>query len=246
MKATSYHSRLIVWGVIVLTVLIQSQVFTQPIESDSTRQSIAGGFQFQLIGGLGLYYFCDSRTSSSFKVGFDASINHSNSSGNLKTLDGDIASQVSTSGNPEKASSSDQISASALYVYYIAEYAHTFLYCGLGPMASYSYEKGLDNWTSSSPGVSTFTNANENVSTVWGVGPVGMIGIRSRIIEHVSLSAEMSFSALHQWTSQSSSLTYTATYTAGGTYKTVHTSESTLKGWSISISSIRVGIILVL
>ena len=52
------------------------------------------------------------------------------------------------------------------------------------------------------------------------VGPFVMLGVRSLLVERVSMSAEIGFSALYQWTTQSNSNSSTYARSSGSSNTT--------------------------
>ena len=114
-------------------------------------------------------------------------------------------------------------------------------------MASYSDDKSSYGSRSDSfypYDTSSSTTAYANRTTIWSVGPLAIIGIRARLFGPVNLSAEMNVSAVYQWTTGSGSSTYQSTDQFQNSSISVSTSESDLKGWSIALSRIQIGVIL--
>lgn len=245
MRTIELHRYSCTCALLLLSLIIEPKAHAQFADSLSSHQSTGGALQFQLIGGIGVYYIGEWSSSSSYRVGADASFNHTNSSGtNESNSNYTGLSPSSSSSNPDQTSTSYQISVSGLCINKLAEFAHTSLYCGAGPMVSYSHNTYSNTSTSTSSGsfgTDSHSDVQENRSTIWGLGPIGIMGIRSQLLQHVNLSAEMGISAIYQWTSQSSSSTSLTT-----DFSSSSSTKSTLKGWSISLSDIRIGVIIVL
>jgi hypothetical protein len=71
-------------GILLLFLIIlnSQRVFAQTADSAAVSSSTSGGaIQFQLVGGIGVYYIGDWSPASRFRVGADVSWNHSNQSG---------------------------------------------------------------------------------------------------------------------------------------------------------------------
>lgn len=254
MKTKSSHS--IYLGVtLLLSVLLYPQrVYPQISDSLTNPSTSNGAIQFQLIGSIGIYYIGDWSPASHVRLGADVLFNHSDQSGsnngysiNTSTPPPSSSSSSNTS-EPDKTSNSYQISLSALYLQKLAEYKHTSMYFGFGPMASYSWSRYTNKYkysfTYSYNNTTTSTNNDENTSKTLAIGPMAIIGIRSQLLDHVGLSAEIGLSAVYQWSTQSYS--YSSTYDSP--YPNSSTSNqgsvSHLKGWAISISAIRIGLII--
>jgi len=109
-------------------------------------------------------------------------------------------------------------------------------------MASYRHERyaGASTTVSMSDIAtqSTGSNANETKRRTWDVGPLGVLHVRSHLTDQIALSAEITVSAVHQWVSEtyiSSSTSSSQDYVGGGS---LH-----MKGWVVSLSGIRIGVI---
>ena len=234
--------------------MLNSQNVISQVTDSLTHSSVSqGGIQFQLIGGLGLYYIGDWSPVSHFRIGADFSLNHSNQSGSSTGYDiysntpPTQQSAQNTTNQPEQTTNSYLISLSALYLQNIVEYKHASIYCGIGPMISYSWYRGVDKSTNSQYAPydsNTYINNGENTNKTSAIGPLAIVGIRSKLLDHISLSAEIGLSALYQWTMESDS--YVTTNISPGPY--VQTSNngsvSHLNGWTISLTDIRIGLII--
>ena len=133
---------------------------------------------------------------------------------------------------------------SGLWVSTIAEYSRVSMYAGAGPAGAYSYSKnsgGSNQNTTYTGGGSTVVNSYVSTTSTWGLGPVALIGIRARVFNPVSLTAEMTFSALYEWTTMAN----TSTDSNAGSYPyvTVDGGESNSKGWSLDLRSIQIGVL---
>ena len=219
--------------------------------NSQTTDSLSQGFlQFQLIGGLGVYYIGDLTPTSYFRIGADLSLNHSNQSGDSLGYSNYSLSppNVTSTGQPEHTSNSYSFSLSALHIQKLVTYKQTFTYCGIGPMASYSWNRSTNNITISYSQYSS-NSEDENTTKISAVGPFVMVGVRSLLVERVSISAEIGFSALYQWTTQSNSNSFTYNGSSGSSYTNNSYTNNTggishLKGWNISLYPIRIGLII--
>jgi hypothetical protein len=249
MKTT--QSRPICLGMMMLfcTFLLPQQTFPQI--TDSLSQASSGSLQFQLLGGLGIYYLSDCSSTTYFRVGIDGYFNHSDNSGDgtgystYSSTSGTTNSYTITT-QPEENSTSYEVSVSGVYALRIVEYANTNLYCGAGPIASYSHSKSSTTSSSTSTddtGTTMESQTNNNTGKTWGVGPLAILGLRNRLLDHVSLSAEISVSALYQWTSRTYNSRYTSTSSPAITSASNYGNTSSSKGWYISLSNIRIGVI---
>ncbi len=243
-------------GLLFALVLASSQHLSAQ-SADSSQQSGFPALQFQLFGGFGVNFLGQCGSSSFFRIGADVSLNLSNSSGtsgesytSYSTSGTSSTSQSpTTSGNPEYHSTSYQITLTALYVRSIVSYAHTSLYVGGGLAIQHS-----KSWFSSSSSYATVdtttltTGSSENTdnSKSIGVGPVALCGVKTHLLTHLMVSAEVSLTAMHQWSWSTSSFSYSSS--AGGSspsssgYRS--TSNSNDKAWTLSLSNIRIGVIL--
>jgi hypothetical protein len=236
-------SRPICLGMMMLFCTFLFPQRTLPQITDSLSRASSGSLQFQLLGGLGIYYITDWGSTSYLRVGIDGYFNHSDNSGDgngystYSSTSGTPSSSTSTR-QPEENSTSYDVSVSGIYALKIVEYANSILYCGPGPMVSYSNSK-LSTTSSSTrtEASSTYQDTYTNNSTgkTWGIGPLAILGLRNQLLNHVSLSAEMSLSALYQWSSHTYASTSTSTSNNGD--------NSSSKGWYISLSKIRIGVI---
>jgi len=232
------------------TVLFPQRAFPQT--ADSLARTSSGSLQFQLLGGLGVNYIGDWGPASHFRVGIDATWSHADNSGDgndysiYSSTPGSTSSSWSTT-QPEQSSTSYKISVSGVYAQEIAGYANAVLYCGAGPMVSYSYDRN----SSATPqtrievsGTYFTTYASSSTSKTWGIGPLAILGVKSRILDHLSLSAEVSISALYQWTSETrfTRVMYVYPPPSSGSVNDFG-GNSNLKGWAVSLSGIRIGVI---
>ena len=225
--------------------------FSQTRDSSSASSASCGALQFQLIGGAGINYIGKLSRSSFFRIGADLSLNHVNQSGNESssfsyTSSSSPASSDSTIESSNQTMNSYNVSLSALYVQELAEYKSAFLYCGVGPMLTYSWSKSTDNHpvVETSGGITTFyTNTSSSTGKTSGIGPTAIIGVRSNLVNHVGVSAEIGFSAIYQWNTQSnlniSRSTSPPWYSASENVSNV----SHMNGWNVSLSSVRIGVV---
>ncbi len=227
---------------------------TFPQTPDSLSRRSGEWLQFQLLGGLGIYYIGNWGRASNFRVGIDASFSHTDNSGdgNSYSIYSSTSGSASSSSNvnqPEQKGTSYRVDISGLYAQDIAGYANSTLYCGAGPMTSYSYDRNSRStpYVRTDPyGTTRETAANSDKSTTWGIGALAILGVKSQLLAHVSLSAEVSISALYQWTSQTSSSSYTSDYPAAGQSVSTGGSNSHSAGWSVSLNKIRIGLLIAL
>ena len=232
---------------LLITTLNWQIARSQPTDSTSHISTSIGTIQFQLLGGLGLYYIGNCSSVSHYRIGADFYINHSHQSGggvsyNINTAIGAQSPQYYTS-IPDEISNSYQISLSTLYLQQIVEYKHTSIYCGVGPVISYNWDRSNDKTTDYQATPSnTAIYDNENTTKTSGIGPLIIIGLKSRVLDHISLTAEIGLSALYQWTMNSYS--YNSTYYGPGSYSSASTAGNIahLNGWEISLTDIRIGL----
>jgi len=235
--------------IVLITTLNSQNAHSQSTDSITHSSPSIGAIQFQLLGGLGLYYIGDWNSASHYRIGADFYLGHSNQSGgsvtyNINTAPGAQGPLYQTN-TPDQTSNSYQISLSTLYLQQIIEYKHTSIYCGVGPVISYYWGRSNDRTTYYQAIPSDTTTAiynNENTSKTSGIGPLIIIGLKSRVLDHISLTAEIGLSALYQWTMDSYS--YNSTYYGPGSYASASTAGniSHLNGWDISLTDIRIGL----
>jgi hypothetical protein len=248
-------SRTMFLGILLLfsTMLNLQRAHAQTPDSISHSSTSSGAIQFQLIGGIGIYYIGDWSPVSRFRIGADVSLNHSNQSGGGLGYSIDtepLPSSSSSSNNtsqPEETSNSYQISLSGLCLENFAEYKHTSIYCGIGPMVSYSWSRSTSNYPRSNYGTydtSKYIDNNEYTNRASAIGPIAIFGVRSRLLDHVALSAEIGLSALYQWSMQSNSYTSTYSSQTSPTSTFNNGNISHLKGWVLSLNDIRIGLII--
>ena len=243
------------FGIVMLwsTMINSQKIYAQTEETTSPSIESSNAIQFQLIGGIGVYYIGGLNGQSHFRIGADILLNNADLSGS-----GDGYS-INTSGPPTSTSSSSytrkpdeshhsfQINVSTLYLHTVAEYLHTSLYCGIGPSVSYSsslYENSWLNTNTNSGGTYTYQNTNTTTSRARSVGPLALIGLRSQIINHVGLSAEIGLSAMYGWRSET--YLYNSSNTSTPNYTNTNTdgSSSNTSGWLVAINSVRIGVII--
>ena len=224
--------------------------------ADSSRQIRTAALQFQLINGFGLNYWSDLPSHSYLRIGADLSYHHSNSSG---TSGGDYtyssvsdtyssSTRETLSGAPENNSTSYQISISGLYLRSIPCFVNTSIFLGGG--LGIQHSKG---WSSSSSSTVRWdtsfrtvqTSEDRSNSRSVGVGPVLVCGVHTSLISHVALSAEVSLSAMYQWSWSDSHWLYGSTSTGSSPSSTSNSQSQNTneKGWDISLSNIRLGIV---
>jgi hypothetical protein len=245
MKATC----LAIFTMLIVTFGAQ-RAFSQTIDSSSAQSNSRGTLQIQSLGGWGIYYIGDLSQWSYFRVGADLSFNHSTQSGSLNSYSLSTTSLSSLgsdtlSEQPDETANSYQIDLSALYIQKLAQYKSIFLYCGAGPMFTYSWGKATASfpYTETSQGTSTTYQENDaSSSKTTGIGPVAILGVRSQLVDRIGISAEIGLSAIYQWNSASD--LYTTTFSGPPTNTgTENQSESEhLKGWNISLSTVRIGV----
>jgi hypothetical protein len=239
---------------IILTLFIvlgQQKVYAQSVDSLTRSKPSQAALQFQLVGDLGIYYLGNFDSNSHFRIGADFSLNHSSQSGNENGYSIETyppPSQTSTETTitkPDQTSNSYQISLSAVYLQELVEYKHSSLYAGIGPMISYSWNRSVNNSSNSqfyTYDTSIYTSNYENTTRTSGIGPFALIGIKSRLLDHISLSAEIGLSALYQWTTQTNS--DVTIYSPPSTQRYNDGNISNLSGWTIAITNIRIGAVI--
>lgn len=229
----------------ILTISIitfgSQETFSQTTDSTSSSSAFCGALQFQLTGGVGIYYIGELSQSSYYRVGADLSLNRSDQSGSESSL----SSSDTTLSQPKQSTNSYQISLSALYIQKLAEYKKTFLYCGVGPMVTYSWQRGTSSYPSTDYYQGTTESekySSEYTSRISGIGPMAIFGVRTRLANQVGASAEIGISAVYQWNTQSGSSS--STYIGYGTTSTSNNSDiSHLNGWAVSLANVRVGVV---
>jgi hypothetical protein len=243
-------------AILLLFTMLNSQgVLSQTTDSLLSSWALDGAVQFQLIGGLGVYYLGDCGHVGHYRIGADLNYSHSNQSGNgsgytmYSSTPPPSSSGNSNTSKPEQNSTSYQISLSGLYLQQLAEYEHVFMYCGVGPMVSYSWNTNTSKSQSiqinSAGYVSSYENDYGGTDKTSGIGTLAIIGFRSRLLNHVGLSAEIAVSAVYQWTTQSNSSTYFSNSgLASNTNTTINSDVTHLDGWAASVSTIRVSLIM--
>lgn len=239
----------------ILTITIMTfdsqRTFSQTTDSTSSSSASGCALQFQLIGGVGIYYIGELNQSSYFRVGADVSLNHSDQSGDettqyLYSSSSSSPTSDTTLSKPVQTTNSYKISISGLYIQKLAEYKTTFLYCGAGPLLIYSWDRGTSNSPSTeiSEGAAyTEGYTYENTSKTSGIGPAAIFGVRSRLVDKVGLSAEVVLSAIYQWNTQtnsSSSTSSSVSYTSADNSSGI----SHLNGWAVSVANVRVGVVI--
>ena len=138
MKKTCSHTIHITIVLLLSTMLNLQKAQAQTTDSLIHSSSFNSALQFQLIGGIGIYYIGDWSSVSGFRIGANVSLNHSNQSGNSNGYDISIYTPPSPSNvqenasQPEQTSNLYQISLSGLYLQKLAAYKQTLVYCGIG------------------------------------------------------------------------------------------------------------------
>jgi hypothetical protein len=239
MKTNLFRISGIAACLVYLSLLVSQSAPAQA--PDSSRAAPGNALQFQIVGGVGVYYISGGSGSTFYRIGADASIHSANSSGTQEGRQDNTGSLGSTSGGPtDQTSSSIQVSVSGLWLMTIAEYSHTSLYVGLGPVGTYSNDKSsygsTNNYTY--PGGSygyTDINSYSNTKSAWGLGPLALIGIRARAFNLVT-----NLSAQYQWTS--TTYTSTQTYVSPSPSVNVDSGSSKFTGWAIDLRSIQIGV----
>ncbi len=255
MKTILVQKIYLAFVVLCAIALSSQQTFSQTENSVGAADSLSstGALQFQLLGGVGLYYISDDGPTSHSRIGADVYLKHSDQSGSGDSYSTSSYTPPSSSdrqgytNQPEQISDSYGISLSVVYLRNSAK--HNSLYVGAGPLAAYSWDREINNYLSTpAPGTSSSSSSNtsrENTNKTLGIGAIGIFGVRSRVFSHVSLSAEIGLSALYQWTTETISYTSAFTYPSNANTTTYNDGSTThLKGWAVSLSSIRIGVII--
>ncbi len=232
----------------VLSLLFAPAVQSQSVDSSTTARPHSPALQFDLIRDFGVYYIGAWGSSTFFRIGVDLSYSNESSSGTTTTTSNSTTgSNYSDAGKPDNTTLSYAITVTGYWIQTLAEYGHSSLYVGAGPMVTYSRLKfaysSSSNQTNTPFAYST-TESSVETTTGWGFGPAAVIGIRARIVEPVSVTAELNLSALHEWTTSSSTSTDLSIDSSNNTNTiTVSTGSSDMKGWTITLDNIRIGII---
>jgi hypothetical protein len=237
------------------SLLICQHAQSQSADTVSSHPGGAPALQFHLVGGFGVYYLGNWSANSYYRIGADASLSFSHTSGN----DDENSTSSSTSGTSTSSDAqrytdlpgnkylSYQVAASGLYVRPIVEYASTTLYVGGGPSVLYSryaYSNSSTSTRIDTTSTSTGMSNGESHGKTCGIGPLALCGLKTRLISHVCLTAEVSLTAMYEWTWTSTSNSSHSTNTSSATSDYTESISSFSKGWSISLSSIRLGVII--
>jgi hypothetical protein len=240
--------------IFVCGIIINSaQTLSQESDTLTNLQSSNCALQFQLIGGVGVYYINDLNKESHLRIGADVNLNHSDQSGDqsgfsMYTSGNPPTSSASTSTEkPDQTSNSYQIIFSVLYIRDIVEYKHTNLYCGLGPMTSYLWSRSTSKSISTNTSTSyayVYNNTSENTTNSRNLGAMAMFGVNSQILDNVGLTAEISLSASYNWQTNTNSYTSVNTSTGSSYYSNSNGGITHNNGWLLSINAIRVGLLI--
>jgi len=239
---------------VLSSMLIPQELFPQSADSLTQSLPFEGGIQFQLIGGMGIYYIGNLGSGSHFRVGADLSLSNSNQSGNRDNYSfnyftaAPYSNSSIESNKPHQKVNTYTVSVSGLYLQNLVKYKHATIYCGVGPIIDNSWSRSTDDYTDSytfsSGNIYTTIENDETTSKSMGAGPLLIFGIKSQLFSYVQLTAEFELSALYQWNSQTSS---TRTTTTGSTINSSTTNSdnvSHLSGWAITLNPIRIGVII--
>jgi hypothetical protein len=238
---------------VCVAILNSEQSYAQTMDTLTNSSFSNGAFQFQIIGGIGIYYIADLSTDSHLRIGADVNLNHSDQSEDrsgysIYTSGSPSSSNLTTTtSQPEQASNSYQIIFSTLYLQKIAEYKHINLYCGVGPMLSYSWNRSTTKSGSTSTyssGINSYVYTDENTSNSRNLGALTILGVNSQILDHVGLTAEIGLSASYNWKTYTSSYSSSNTGTSSSPNSNVNSDVSHIRGWSVEINAIRIGIII--
>ena len=240
-------------AMLLLSTVLSSQVILSQT-TDTTSSTSCGAVQFQLVGGLGVYFLGEYDKVCHYRIGVDLNYSHSDQSGDGSGYD-IYSSSSSSSGSslksqPDQKSTSYQITLSGLFIQQLIEYKHALLYCGVGPMASYAWDTRSNKsqlTQTNIPSLSTTssTNVQGSSSKTSGIGPLAIVGVRSQLLEHVGLSAEIAVSAVYQWTTLSDLYSDSSVYSPSmSTNSTKEGSVAHTHGWPVGVSGIRVGLIM--
>ncbi|HLP17996.1 MAG TPA: hypothetical protein VK470_17190 [Bacteroidota bacterium] len=230
------------------------RVDAQTADTSAANTTPASAVQFQLLGGFGINYLGSFGETSSYRIGLDLSLNHTNQWGeNNGSIYIDSSSpytsrRTSTGGSDDKTSTEYSATLNILYLERIAHYKKANLYYGFGPMASYSRSKisiSTRDLLIGSGSESQDYNSSENIISEYGAGPLLMTGVSTHVINAVTLSAEFGLSVKYIWSTTTSSLFHTSTYGTINAFNSErHENSSTSDGWTISLTAIRIGCII--
>jgi hypothetical protein len=235
---------------LTLAILIgPGKSFSQATDS-TTSFTFGNALQFQLIGGVGLDYIAGLSLSSCFRIGADLSLNHTDRSGSQSSSEiysypPSSPSTDTISTSPDQTSNTYAITLSGLYIQKLAQYRNTILYFGAGPEVAYSWGRSSDNEPgrrTSQGTIETQETSTESTNKTTGIGPVAILGVGSRIVDQVSVTAEIGLSALYEWSSTSSATSYSYTQPSYQ-YSDTFNSSSHTTGWTISLANVRIGIL---
>jgi len=251
MNTTPSNTINLIMMLLIFTVLNSQSGYAQSTDSLTHSPTSNRAIQFQLIGGIGVYYIGDWNPASHYRIGADVSLNHSKQTGSYVEYSMQTEpppSPTTSSGGtsqPEQTSNSYQVSLSGLYLQTLADYKNTSIYFGVGPIVSYSWSRTTSKYPHTSTGTYDTTisvDNNEYTTKASAIGPLAIIGLRSQLIDHVALTAEIGLSAVYQWTMQSNS--YISTYGTPASSSTFSNGDVVrLDGWAVSLNAIRIGLI---
>jgi hypothetical protein len=232
----------------VAAFLVCCQLSTAQTPDSVVQIPKRGSLQFQLVGGIGINYFAPIGSSSCIRLGVDVAFKHEHSDGSYDEQAVVFPSSVTISkGYPASEATSYDLTVSGLFIQTLSEFMSTSFYCGIGPSVSFSYSKAVSNVDDRAMLGASFNSVkgtSEDKSTVRGLGGLALLGARARLVENVSISAELCFSALHKWSNTS---TYSETmyaFSEGNAYQISDSKSSSGRGWSTTVSRIRVGLVI--
>ena len=229
-----------VFAILLLMSLHSQQLLSQT--RDSLSGSGGGALQFQLIGNLGMYYLVHVGSSSYLRVGVNGSYDHTDNSGDGNNY---YFPSSSSQTKPSEKSTSYSVALSGVFALKIAGFANSALYCGLGPLTSYSVDNSYStlsySYTSDVSNLA-YTQVHSSANKVWGVGPLGILAVRTHLFGSVGLTAEVDLSAQYQWTSGTSNDHYERVDPTSGSESSNGGTNQHLAGWKVEISSIIIGV----
>ena len=251
----SFHSPsinfMVIIGCLMLTALAPGKTAAQI--ADSLGNPSCSALQFHLIGDVGVFYLANFGPGSFLRVGVDGSWGHSDKSGEREDIYTSLPSTGSPSTdynvqNPEDKNTSYTVDISGVYALNLVGFANSSLYAGAGPMVSYSYGSGSSTTSYVNGTLDHYREASTTSSTTktWGLGPVAIVGVRCQIIRQVALTAEVSASAMHEWTSYTHLWYFESQYTGQNPSAGIDSENDHTTGWRASLNSIIIGVVVAL
>ena len=232
-----------------LSISATSLVLPQTTEDKKEeKKSCFKALQVGFLNEKALYYHNAVNEKFSLKSGVSVYWNYD------EKKEGDGYNNYQESYGPEERSvkmkvktfsSSYGIVFSSQLLYRFTDYEYVQLYVAFGPSFSYSLLKTTSG--SSENTDSTFNKfSSESKNTVLGIGPSVSFIIKSHLYGNLSLVSEYNFSAYYTWndeTRNSSSGSNQAYNLNQQSYYNYQYHQET-KGWEMSLSDVRIGLLI--